>query len=298
MEPGTLLSQLSEEFSSLVGDASTRVVQVGATRGRPATGTLFAAERVLAPAHAIDHEREVKVRDASGTVLTAQHLGADATTDLAVLHVPGLGGDPLRPATEARLGQLAMSLGRSWSAALVASAGIVSVIGGPLRTARGRSLEQVLRADVRVHPLGAGGPLVDSAGAVLGIATGGFMRGLPLFIPAAIAWRTGESIVAHGGVKRGYLGLSAQPVRLPEALGAERRQQVGLLVFGVADASPAAGAGVLMGDVVVGFDGQAIEDHDGLLALLNGERVGKSLPLEIIRAGQLRTVNVTVGERR
>lgn len=293
-----LLTQLSQEFSSLVADASSRVVQVAARHWRPATGTVVGAERVLAPAHAIDRERGAKVRDAAGNVTAAEFVGADAATDLAVLHVPGLAVGPFEPSAAASLGDLVVSLARTWSGALVASTGIVSVIGGPLRTFRGRSLEQVLRADVRVHPLGAGGPLIDVAGRVAGIATGGFMRGLPLFVPATIAWRTAEEIGAHGSTKRGYLGIGAQPVRIPEEQRAGRSQEVGLLVIAIEDGSPARQAGLLVGDIIVGFDGQPIEDHDVLLSLLTGDRVGTSVPLEFLRGGVLQTVTVTVGERR
>ncbi len=299
MDTANLITQLSDQLAALVGEAGPRVVQVSSRHARPATGTVFAPERVLTAAHALErHNGTLAVKDGSGTSRSAELVGTDVSSNLAVLRVPGLDVKPLEPAGEARPGELTVALGRTWSGALGATAGVASVIGGPLRTGRGPALEQVLRADVRVHPLGAGGPLIDAGGRVVAIATGAVMRGLPLFIPASIAWRVAETIGAHGSVKRGYLGVSAQPVRLATSQRAGRAQEAGLLVVGVAEASPAEQAAVLVGDIIVGLDRQPVEDHDALLSLLSGERVGKSVGLELIRGGEPKTLSVTVAERK
>lgn len=293
----SLLAQLSDEFSSLAVGGADRVVQVAPPQGRPATGTVFGADLVLTAGHTGGPENGWEVRNGSGGGKTAQYLGGDPATGLSVLRVPGVGVKPLEPAADARVGELVLSLGRTWSGALAVGAGVVSVIGGPLRTGRGRSVDRVLRADVRVHPLGAGGPLLDASGRAAGIATGAYMRGGPLFIPAAIAWRTAETIVAHGGVPRGYLGISAQPVRLPASQRGNRREDFGLLVVGVADDSPAARADVMVGDLLVAFDGRAVAEHEALLSLLTSDRVGTTAALDIIRGGEPRTVQLTVGAR-
>jgi S1-C subfamily serine protease len=220
----------------------------------------------------------------------------DPATDLAVLRVPGLSAPALPPAPTVRVGSLAVSLGRTWSGALAASVGTVSVVGGPLRTGRGPAIEEVVRADVRVHPLGAGGSLVNANGAALGVATGAALRGLPLFIPGAIAWRVAEALAAQGRIRRGYLGIGAQPVRIPDAQRSGTMPDTGLLVVGVANDSPAART-LLVGDVVVGFDGAPVRHHDHLLARLTGDRVGKTLPIDVIRAGTLKTLSIEVAEQ-
>jgi S1-C subfamily serine protease len=148
-----------------------------------------------------------------------------------------------------------------------------------------------------VHPMGAGGPLLDAAGTVLGIATGETIRGLPLFIPGTISWRVADALAAQGRIKRGFLGISAQPVRIPDAQKTGRTQEFGLLVIGVASDSAAART-LLVGDLVVGFDGQVVSHHDDLLTLLTGDRVGKTVPVEVIRGGELKTLQVEVGEQR
>jgi len=295
MDGGKVLGELSRQLADLVAAAAGGVVQVRSRHAPPATGTSIEGGRVIVAAHAVDGDRDLSVR-ANGTRMAAQLLGFDPATGLAVLRAEGPTWAALSGGPPARVGEIVTALGRTWSGALAASTGLVSVVGGPLRTGRGTSVEEVLRADVRVHPLGAGGPLLDTGGRVAGIATGGAIRGMPLFIPSAIAWNVAEAITAHGTLKRGYLGISAQPVRIPPAQRAGREQDAGLLVVGVAPQSPAEAAGVLVGDLVVGFDATPVGDHDALLALLTPDRVGKASRVEVIRGAEPRVLDVTVGE--
>jgi S1-C subfamily serine protease len=297
MTASTLLEQLSDQLAALSSQAGASVVQVAGAHGRPASGTVVAPERILTVANGVLTEGRIEVRDASGEARQAEYAGAEPATGLAVLRVPGLTAPALAASDGARVGQLVVSFGRTRSGALAGSAGTIAVVGGPLRTGRRRAIEQVVRADVRVHPLGAGGPLVNAVGRGVAIATGATLVGLPLFVPAPIAWTLGESIAAHGSPRRGYLGITAQPVRLPRALREARSQEVGLIVMGTAAGSPAEQAGILLGDVVVALDGQPVEDHEALLSLLTGDRVGRAAAIDVIRAGEARTLTVTVGQR-
>jgi S1-C subfamily serine protease len=138
---------------------------------------------------------------------------------------------------------------------------------------------------------------VDAGGRAVAIATGAALLGMPLFVPASIAWKLGNAIAEHGSPRHGYLGISAQPARLPESLRGGSRQETGLIVVGTAAGSPAEQAGLLLGDVVVAFDGQPIEDHESLLSLLSADRAGKAVAIDIIRGGEARKLTVTVGER-
>jgi S1-C subfamily serine protease len=296
MALGQLLSEYSDQLAALAERAGASVVQVRGRHARPASGFVFAPERVLLAAHALDDRNGLTVRMPDQSSVKADLAGIDPSTNLAVLRAPGLRATPLEAAGGLRVGAFGLLLGRTWSGALAVSAGVVSVVGGPLRTGRGPAIELVLRADVRLHPLGAGGPLVDAGGAVLGVATGASMRGLPLFIPGAIAWAVAVALAEQGRIRRGYLGVTAQPVRIPEAQRSGRPHEMGLLVNGVAPGSPASRA-LLVGDLVVGFDGHAVRDHDELLALLTGDRVGKTVAVDVIRGGAPQTVHVEVEEQ-
>jgi len=259
---------------------------------------VYADNVVLTTVRALGREDGIRVRRHDGRTLDAELAGWDPTTSLAVLRVPGLETAPLAPSTAPpRVGHLALAVARSWSNVITASAGIVSVIGGPMRTGRRRSIEQVIRTTAPMHDGFAGGAFLDTAGGLIGVATAASIRGTGVVIPAAIAWRTAATLLEHGSLKRGYLGLAGQPVALPEGQrGADGREQA-LLVVGVTAASPAANAGILVGDVLLEFDGHAVEAPEELLDLLLGDRVGKAVGLKILRGGAVTNLEVTVGER-
>ena len=148
-----------------------------------------------------------------------------------------------------------------------------------------------------MHDGFAGGAFLDTAGGLVGIATAAAIRGLGVVIPASIAWKTAATILEHGQLKRGYLGIAGQPVTLPEnQKGADGRDEA-LLVVGVTPGSPAASAGMLVGDVLLDFDGQPVESPEDLLDLLVGDRVGRQVTLRALRGGASTELKVTVGER-
>ena len=140
-------------------------------------------------------------------------------------------------------------------------------------------------------------PLIGAAGQVLGLNSSGLMRGVSLTIPTTTLSRTVDTLLAHGRMRRGYLGVSTQPVRLPSAAQEQLNQETGLLIVSVEPDSPADKGGLVLGDTIVGMDGETIRHHDDLLALLSGDRVSNKVPLQIVRGGEVRTLNVTVGER-
>jgi S1-C subfamily serine protease len=132
---------------------------------------------------------------------------------------------------------------------------------------------------------------------VIGIATAVKIRDLAVVIPASAAWKTAAQVLEHGTPKTGFLGISGQAVRFPEGQRGERDHDRGLLVVAVTPDGPAAAGGVVLGDIVLALDQQAVGSTDDLIALLNSDRVGKTLPLRVLRAGAVRDVSVTVGER-
>jgi len=292
-----LLTTFSNQLADAVAAASPSVVQVQGRR-RPASGLVYADNVVLTTVRALGRGDGLHVRRDDGRTLDAELAGWDPTTSLAVLRVPGLETRPIAPAASpARVGHLALAVARSWSNAVTASAGIVSVIGGPLRTGHRRAIDQVIRTTAPMHDGFAGGAFLETSGALVGIATAAAIRGLGVVIPASIAWKTAATVLEHGGLKRGFLGLAGQPVALPDNQpGAGAREQA-LLVVGVTSGSPASAAGVLIGDVLLEFDGHAVESPEELLDLLLGDRVGRAVPLKVLRGGALTEMTVTVGER-
>src|SRR5499433_2617149 len=228
-----LLSTFSNQLADAVSAASPAVVQVQGRR-RPASGLVYADNVVLTTARALGREDGLHVRRHDGVTLDAELAGWDPTTSLAVLRVAGLGTPAITPATSpARVGHLALAVARSWSNAVTASAGIVAVIGGPLPTGRRRAIDQVIRTTAPMHDGFAGGAFLDTSGGLVGVATAAAIRGLGVVIPAAIAWKTAATVLEHGSLKRGYLGIAGQPVALSGAQRSAHGREDGLLVVGV-----------------------------------------------------------------
>jgi len=290
------LSTISTQIADIVEAVAPRVVQVQG-RGRPCSGLIYREDVVLTMSHALGREDGLRIRRADGQSFGAELGGWDPATGLAVLRVPGLGGSALGPAEAAlRVGNLAIAIARSWSNAVTASAGIVSVIGGPLRTGRARAIDEVIRTTAPMHTGFAGGAFVDTAGGLAGVTTAAEIRGLAVVIPARIAWKTAETLLEHGTAQRGFLGLAGQAAALPEPQRAAAGRQRALLVVAVTAGSPAAAAGIGIGDILLEFDAHPIEAPEDLLAFLVG-RAGRAVPVKLLRGGQVLTVDVAVGER-
>lgn len=301
MDTSSQDTNLLHTFSNQMADAVERVgpalVQVNGRQRQSASGVVFAPELVLTADHVLEREDELTIQTDDGRTLPAQFVGRDSSTDLAVLRVPDLGREAAaRSSAEGRVGQIILAVGRP-SGGPMASIGIVSAVGGPVRTRSGVMLERYIQTDATPYPGFSGGPLVDAHGAVVGITTTGLASGVALGIPAEIAWRVAETISRQGHVKRGFLGISSQPVPIPAAQRAGREQERGLLIVMVEDNSPAQNSGILIGDILVAFDGQTITDTDDLQILLAGDRVGKTFPAQVIRGGALQELQVTVGQR-
>jgi S1-C subfamily serine protease len=293
MATNSTLVDFSNQLADAVATAAKALVTVKGRARQPASGVVYAEGLVLTANHVLERDEDLSIESSDGKSMPAQLVGRDPASDLAVLKVTGLKIAAGAPASgTARVGQLVLAVGRPSSHGPMASIGIVSFVGGPLRTGRGLTLEQYVRTDATPYPGFSGGPLVDAAGAVLGITTTGF-GGAALAIPHETAWRIGKALTEHGTPKRGYIGISSQPVRLP----AGSKQETGLLVVHVEDGSPAAKGGLLLGDILVALDGQPAGDTDDLLRLLTGERVGKGCKIEVIRGGKAQTVEVTIGQR-
>jgi S1-C subfamily serine protease len=291
------LITVSNQLADVVEAAAPSVVQVQGRR-RPASGLVYADGVVLTTVRALGREDGLQVRRHDGRSLDAELAGWDPATNLAVLRVSGLEISPIGPApSAARVGQLAVAIARSWSNAVTASAGIVSVIGGPLPTGRRRAIDQVIRTTAPMHDGFSGGAFIDPSGGLLGVATAAAIRGLGVVIPASIAWKTAATVLEHGRLKRGYLGIAGQPVTIPEGQRSVEGRDQALLVVGITKGGPAANGGVLVGDLVLDLDGHTVSSPEDLLDLLLGDRVGRPARLRVLRGGTDTALTVVIGER-
>lgn len=295
-----VLVGLSEELAGAVERAGTGVVRVDARRRLGASGIIWdAAGLIITADHVVEREEDITVGLADGRELAATIVGRDPGTDLALLRVAAQGLPAAARGATPKVGNLILALGRPGPGGTMATVGIVSALGGPARTWRGGRLDGLIRTDAVLYPGFSGGPLVDVSGQVLGLNTSHFGQGASLAIPVDSISRIAAALLAGGRVRRGFLGITSQPVILPAGLRGRlgMSQETGLLVMGVEPDGPADKGGALLGDVLVGLAGEPVRDTDDLHRVLTGDRVGQPTAVRVIRGGDLRDLTVTVGER-
>jgi S1-C subfamily serine protease len=302
-----VLRDLSDALAATVEIAGSSVVRVEARRRLPASGIVWSSDGVIVTAHHIierDENISIGLPDASSDQSVPVTLvGRDPTTDLAVLRVAssGVQASSLTPTTWAepeslKVGHLVLALGRPGRTAQ-ATLGIVSALGESWRTPAGGRVDAYLQTDLVMYPGFSGGPLVDVSGQVLGLNSSALLRGISVTVPTPTLRQVVETLLAHGHVRRGYLGVGAQAVRLPEALKEHVGQETGLLLISVEADGPAGRGGLLLGDTIVALEGQPVRHMDDLLALLSSDQAGATVPVRIVRGGQVQEVAVTIGER-
>ena len=291
------LASLSNDLAELTTAGAQSVVQVGAGR-RPASGVVHGTDTIVTTARAIGREDGLRVRLADDTTADADLAGWDPSSGIALLKTrsPIALTPPALSRDEARPGEFALALARSWSNAITASTGIVAVVGGPLRTGRRRQLERVIRLTAPLHDGFAGGAVFNASGALLGIATAAQIRGYGVVIPASIAWAAAEQLRTSGTPRRGYIGVAVQPVEIPTSQRPQGRDRA-LLVVGVSASSPADAAGVNVGDLILDVDGKATSSPEELLDRLSERSVGDTIVLNTLRGGTAREQRVVIGEK-
>jgi S1-C subfamily serine protease len=290
-----VFSDLSQQLASAIERAATSVVQVHGHR-RPTAGVVVGADLVIAPSRTLGDDTVV-IRLPNGQTTEGAVLGHAFSMGIAALRVPTLGLPPLPVATEPKVGELAITVGRTWSGGVMATVTNIAVVGGPLRTGRTSQIDRVIRIAEEPHGALTGGALVDGDGRAFGILTGSAIRRTTIALPASLVWPAAEHIAKQGGTRQGFIGISSTTVQLPDRQRSGGTREHGLLVTAVAAKSPADAAGLLVGDIIVAFDAKTVHEPEELLTLLRGDRVGKPVTISLLRGVKLQDVTVTIGER-
>lgn len=284
------LAQFSTELASLVSRTAGSVVTVHARPRITSSGVLCAPGVVVTADHTVTRDEQIHLTLPSGERVAAQLKGRDGSTDLAVLTFEGDGGTPVaHTAADAKAGHLLLAVGRNADTGPTAALGILSAAGGEWKTWRGGKLDQFLRLDVSLFPGSVGGAVVDIEGRFVGVASDGLSRLSPLAIPAATVERVVAELLEKGRIARPYLGVGLQPVQLPSARG--------LILLSVEPESAADKAGLLVGDVLLGFGDDATEDPGDVQTVLHRHQPGDKLNARIVRGGEHIQVEVAIGEK-
>lgn len=297
------LSQLSTDIETAVERGSHNTVTVYGRRRLPATGIVWSSEGWIVTAnHVVERDDDVTIGLPSGERLPVSVHGRDLQSDIALL-VPETTGalsalQAHHSERQPRPGAIVLALGRPDDSGIMASFGTISANVRLSSDNDGDSVASALRANVAMLPGFSGGPLIDSEGGLIGMNSSHLSGGLTLTTP--FMSEVVSSLAEHGRVRKGYLGIGAQRVRLSEAIataGDGQPQNHGLLIVAVEHGGPAERDGLLLGDVILLVEETPVDDVESLQLLLSGDRVGTTVNLTMLRAGKVERRPVTVGER-
>ena len=290
---------LLDDYSRVVSDVAERVgpsvVRIDVKRGgRSAaygSGVVVSSDGLaLTNSHVVQGARVVALTTVEGRELEARVLGDDPDTDLALLRVEAdvpLPAARLGDSSKLRRGQIAIAIGNPLGFDATVTAGVVSALGRTLQSRTGRMIEDVVQTDAALNPGNSGGPLVSTAGEVVGINTAVIMgaQGICFAVASNTANFVAGEIARHGRVRRAYIGVGAAtaaiPRRIAVRLGVE--QATGARLISVDQAGPAAHAGLLSGDLVIGLDGKAVTSVGDLLRALDAEKINRTVSVDILR---------------
>jgi S1-C subfamily serine protease len=291
------LQSLSNDLATAVEVGAASVVRVEARPRLAASGFVWTDGVVVTADHVVEYESP-RLGLPDGTSVESVLVGRDPATDLAVLRTQATGLVTAIPADSAglRVGHLVLALGRPGNS-IMASLGIICALGGEWRSPAGGLIDRFVQTSITMYPGFSGGPLVDIQGHVIGLNTSGLLRGMQPTIPVSTVGQVITTLLEHGRMRRGYLGISTQPVRLPGSLAQSLNQETGLLIIGVETDSPAGRAGLMLGDTLIALAGQTIRQMDDLMYVLSGDRIGTLVTARVIRGGEPKDIPVVIGER-
>ncbi len=311
---------LLDAYSRAVIDVVDRVgpavvglaVRADKSRGGSGSGVVVAPDGlILTNSHVADAAgspgaaARIAVTTADGLELRGRLVGNDPDTDLALLRVDEavtLTAAPLGDSKRLKRGQLVIAIGNPLGFESTVTTGVVSALGRSLRSRTGRLIDDLIQTDAALNPGNSGGPLVSSHGEVVGINTAVIMgaQGICFAVAANTAQFVLGELVRHGRVRRAFIGISAQQTAIPprrrRAAGIE--QDSAVMVGTVESGSAADRAGLKAGDIVFGLDGVAITGADDLIRALTGEKIGRSVALDVLRGTERLTISLVPQERK
>ena len=293
-EDDEALDAYSRVVTRVAETVSPAVVKIDATRrGRPAgsgSGFFYTPDGyLLTNSHVVRAAEKLTATFQDGRAMPAHLVGEDPPTDLAVLrvHAEAIASVKLGDSARLKVGQIVVAIGNPYGFQCTVTAGVVSALGRSLRSQSGRLIDDVIQTDAALNPGNSGGPLLDAAGAAIGVNTATIMpaQGLCFAIAANTASFVAQRLMRDGRIKRSVLGVAVQNGELLRRVARHHglARESGVLIVGVEPRSPAAAAGLREGDVIVSFAGMPVTGVDDLHRLLTEDRVDTAVDLTIIR---------------
>jgi S1-C subfamily serine protease len=286
------------------GQKPTRSRFPGERRGT-GSGFIFTPDGfILTNSHVVHQAAQLDVTLADGREFKAQLSGDDPATDLAVIRIDGVNLSPVKlgDSQQVRVGQVAIAIGNPYGFQTTVTAGVISALGRSLRTEAGRLVDNVIQTDAALNPGNSGGPLINSRSEVIGVNTAMILpaQGLCFALAINTAKFVAAQLMQHGRVRRSVIGVGGQDTPLRRQLVRHHGLPIesGVLVVSIEPASPAQRAGLIEGDVIVGYGDQTIGNIDALHRLLTHEQVGQRSPLSILRRNEKLTLTIVPEESK
>ncbi|MQB40661.1 PDZ domain-containing protein [Rhizobium sp. ICMP 5592] len=298
-DDGVLIDAYSQAIASavdMVGPAVSRIERVGGKGGHGSGFAISPDGLIVTNNHVVDDAKLVRITTPDGSVTEGRVLGRDVDTDIALIRAnSGVSAwARLGDSKRLRRGHIAIAIGNPFGFEWTVTAGIVSALGRSMRSASGRLMDDVIQTDAALNPGNSGGPLVSSAGEVIGVNTA-VIQGAQS-IAFAVASNTANVVVSeilrYGHVRRAFIGIAGDTIELPRriALEAGTGQATSVRVRRVEPGGPAERAGLKDGDYILAIDGTPVGGVDDIVRLMNGDRIGEDTELLVFSvAGRLET---------
>lgn len=304
---GQLLDVYSQTVAAVVNRVAPSVVNIrvrSAERGAGGgSGFIIARDGfILTNSHVVHGSEELEVTLHDGRAYPAELIGTDPETDLGVVRInaPDIQHARLADSSTIRVGQIAIAVGSPYGFQQTVTAGIVSALGRSMRAESGRLMDEIIQTDAALNPGNSGGPLLNSAGEVIGVNTAVILpaQGICFAIGSNTAHFVAGWLIKEGRIRRSSIGIAGQNVPLHPRVVRFHKLEAdrGVLVMEVEPNSPAALAGVAEGDTVVGFKGHAIATIDDLQKQLSAEEIGVPSPIMFLRGTEKRFAMVVPRE--
>ena len=291
------LVQFSNALVARAEAAKGAVVAIRLAHGRHITGMAWRSDIVVASEQSLPRKDDFELVAAGGATVAAKLVGRDPSTNIAILRP----ATPLAPPSffpgEARTGAVALAIGADGTGEASARLGLVNLAGPEWHSMQGGLIDRRIVLDLDLAHREEGGPVLDAAGACLGMSTFG-PRGRVIAIPTATIERIVPQLAKDGRIARGWLGVALHAVAVPDALREVADQSSGLMVMSVVEDGPAAQAGIVAGDIVLSVDGTSTHRMRRIARLFGPDSIGRNADIRLIRSGQVITVKTTIAERR
>jgi len=288
-----VLKEFSDALSAQAKAAREFTAEIHAEGSRYRSGTLWRADIVATSEQSLPQAESYEVKIAGSAPLRATLAGRDPGTNVAVLRLDAPAPGKLPAAGDPEPGALALAFGADGFGGVAVRLGIVSAVAAEWRSRAGGKVDRRIVLDTTLSHHEDGGPVLDAEGRLLGISTLGHRESV-LAIPAATVERSVEILLAHGHVDRGWLGVALQPVAIPEAWHEAAGDANGLMVMSTVAGGPAAGAGVLVGDILLKIDGARASDVRNLAENLGSDSIGRQVELSVLRGGIAVSLRATI----